>query len=92
MPLPEYFGDFSEADSLAGEQHDQVVNEIGRFIDLLVAIAGCACKREFDCFFADFLSDAFVPLRNKLRGIAALGFVIDPLSNDLFERDKEIDV
>ena len=58
MAFPQPLDNLAEIEILRLQQHKQVIDQIGRFVDDFFPIVADRCKRQFHALFADLLCNA----------------------------------
>ena len=84
--------DVLEAQAAIGEQDDQVVDQVGGFVDRFLLTA---CRRgqcQLDTFFANFLRDAFRPGCSESSGVTLVSTALEPVVDDGLESGDKGDI
>lgn len=85
VPFLEAATDVGQRNSLFVEQNEQMVDEIGRFVERCIAVIHNCREREFHAFFAEFLSKPLAACGDELRSIAFYPRRTDAILHDSLE-------
>jgi len=85
-------GDVLETQTFIGEQHDEVVDEVGGFIEYFLLTASYCREGQFHAFFTDLLCDSLVAGGRKPDRVALVASLRQPVLDNTFEFGNEINV
>ena len=92
MTSLESAGHILEAESAFVEQDDEVIDEVGSFVDDLLLRVSYGGKRELHTFLADLLGDAFAAGGGKPGRITLVATFLQALPDNRFELGDKSDV
>jgi len=84
--------DVLKAEAAIGQQNDQVIDQVGGFIDGFLLRSGCSRQCQFNPFLTDFLRDTFRSGSSQPCRVTLLTTGGEALHNNSFEFGDECDV
>lgn len=85
----QFFGEIFDAKSLAGEQHDEMVDHVGTLVDQSAVGAVTCLDDSFESLFAHLLCHTVDTVFEQRGGIAAFGHFLMTNVDEILQESEE---